>query len=350
MALKTDQVKQRQTSSATGTALLKPPPVLPIATKMTAAVITAPGELRLEERPLPEPGPGEVLVALEGCGVCASNLPLWEGRDWFEYPLPPGSPGHEGWGRVAKLGADVRGLAVGNRVAFLSNHAYASHDIADRKSLVKLPPELDDVHFPAEPLACAINIFARCQLGPGDTVAIIGIGFLGALLTRLATQAGATVIAVSRRTFALNVARTYGAAHIIPMHDHETIIRQVDALTGGKFCDCVIEATGKQWPLDLAAELTGIRKRLVVAGYHQDGPRQVNMQLWNWRGLDVINAHERDPAIYLSGMKSAVQSAVHGGLDPTPLFTHVLPLAQLADAFALMQERPDGFMKALVTP
>ena len=65
-------------------------------------------------------------------------------------------------------------------------------------------------------------------------------------------------------------------------------------LTGGRFCDVVIEAVGKQWPLDLAAELAGERGRLIIAGYHQDGLRQVNMQLWNWRGLDVINAHQRD--------------------------------------------------------
>ena len=86
-----------------------------------------------------------------------------------------------------------------------------------------------------------------------------------------------------------------GAAETIPMHDHWQIIERVRELTGGTFCDRVIEAVGKQWPLDLAAELTREGGRLVIAGYHQDGPRQVNMQLWNWRGFDVANAHERDP-------------------------------------------------------
>ena len=76
-------------------------------------------------------------------------------------------------------------------------------------------------------------------------------------------------------------------------------------LTGGSFCDRVIEAVGKQWPLDLAGEITRERGRLIIAGYHQDGPRQVNMWLWNWRGLDVINAHERDPKIYMQGRNRA---------------------------------------------
>ena len=98
----------------------------------------------------------------------------------------------------------------------------------------------------------------------------------------------------------------------------------------------------------LAAELTRIRGRLVIAGYHQDGPRQVNMQLWNWRGLDVINAHERDETVYVSGMHAAVDAVTAGHLDPGPLFTHTLPLEEIAAAFALVAERPDGFLKALI--
>jgi len=72
--------------------------------------------------------------------------------------------------------------------------------------------------------------------------------------------------------------------------------------------NCVIEAVGKQWPLVLAAELVRERGRLVIAGYHQDGPRQVKMQLWNWKGLDVINAHQRDLHQYVSGIGAAIDA------------------------------------------
>jgi len=170
-----------------------------------------------------------------------------------------------------------------------------------------------------------MNIFRRSEIRPGQTVAIIGIGFLGALLTRLASQAGARVIAISRRSFAFEVARELGAAESILLNDHWRIIEQVKAMTGGKGCERVIEAVGKQWPLDLAAELTRERGRLVIAGYHQDGPRQVNMQLWNWRGLDVINAHERDPNVYLEGMRAVVDAIGEGKLDPSALYTHLRP-------------------------
>jgi NADPH:quinone reductase len=91
-----------------------------------------------------------------------------------------------------------------------------------------------------------------------------------------------------------------------------------------------------------------VRGRLVIAGYHQDGPRQVNLQLWNWRGLDVINAHERDPQIYLQGMAKAVEAVTSGFLKPAPLYTHRFSLAHLGEALELAAQRPNGFMKALV--
>lgn len=180
-------------------------------------------------------------------------------------------------------------------------------------------------------------------------MAIVGIGFLGALLTQLASMAGARVVAISRRPFALRYARELGAAHVIQMDDHGRIVEQVRQLTGGSLCPVVIEAVGKQWPLDLAGELTSERGRLVVAGYHQDGLRQINMQLWNWRGFDVINAHERDPEVYLEGMTIAARAVESGLLNPQPLYTHRFSLEQLGDALGMASERPEGFMKGLIT-
>jgi len=315
---------------------------------MRAAVLAGPGEMRLDEVERPEPGPGQVRVRLEGCGVCASNLTPWAGPEWMSYPGEAGGLGHEGWGTVDAVGADVTSVQPGDRVAALSYHSYADYDLADEKAVVKLPPELDGQPFPGEPLGCAFNIFRRSDIRAGQNVAIVGIGFLGAVLTRLATEAGARVIAISRRPFSLEIARQFGAAEVIAMDDHQRIIDQVKELTGGKYCERVIEAVGKQWPLDLAAELTAERGKLIVAGYHQDGPRQVNMWLWNWRGIDVINAHERDPARYIEGIREAVEAVASGRLDPSPLYTHRYPLERLGDALNDTRDRPDGFLKALV--
>ena len=317
---------------------------------MRAAVIEGPGRMKVEHVPLPEPGEGQVRVKLEGCGVCASNLTPWEGPDWMKFPTEPGALGHEGWGVVDAVGEGVENLRIGDRVAALSFKSYGEYDIAEQDAVVKLPESLAGKPFPGEPLGCAMNIFRRSDIKAGQTVAIVGIGFLGAILTRLATDAGARVIAISRRPFSLDVAKRFGAAETIAMDDHWRIIEDVKRLTDGRLCDRVIEAVGKQWPLDLAAELVREGGKLIVAGYHQDGPRQVNMQMWNWKGMDVINAHERDPAVSMQGMRDAVEAVASGRLDPSSLYTHVYPLDRLDQALNDTRDRPDGFLKALVTP
>lgn len=316
---------------------------------MRAAVLAAPNKIELQEIEIPEPKSGEVRVRLEGCGVCASNLEVWAGQPWFEYPLAPGAPGHEGWGRIDAIGDGVKDFKISDRVAFLSGKAYAEYDIAEKNQIVKLPSSLDGKPFPGEPLGCAMNIFRRSEIQAGQTVAIVGIGFLGALLTQLAAKAGARVIAISRREFALKIARDFGAEETIQMGENWQVIEEVKELTNGKFCERVIEAVGKQQPLDLAAELCAERGRLMIAGYHQDGARQVNMWLWNWRGLDVINAHERDPQIYLQGIQAAVEAVTNRIIDPTPLYTHKFALDELGSALDATRDRPDGFLKALIT-
>jgi threonine dehydrogenase-like Zn-dependent dehydrogenase len=315
---------------------------------MRAASIAAPHQVNLSTIHVPDPGPGQIRIRLEGSGVCGSNLPLWEGRPWFEYPSIPGSPGHEGWGIVDAVGEGVSSFNPGDRVTALTYRAFAEYDLADATSVIPLPQSLANQPFPGEPLGCAVNVFRRADILPGQTVAIIGIGFLGAVLTRLASRAGAQVIAISRRPFALELARELGADMVIPLENQQRIVQDVSTMTGGQGVDRAIEVVGLQEPLDLAAELTRVRGRLIIAGYHQDGQRQVNMQLWNWRGLDVINAHERDPAIYVEGIRGAVDAVSSGVLDPGQLYTHSFRLDELDQALETMRTRPDGFLKALV--
>ena len=313
-----------------------------------AARFRQPGCIELETVELRAPQAHEALVRLEGCGVCGSNLPLWQGRPWFKYPLDPGTPGHEGWGVIEAVGDEIPGFAVGDRVALMSAHAYAQHDFAPAEALVKLPPQLAGKPFPAEPLACAVNIFRRSDIHAGQQVAIVGIGFLGAALTAMAVRAGARVVALSRRQFALSKAQEVGATAVLKLDDPARALREARELVSNDGYERVIECVGSQEALDVASQLAGTRARLVIAGYHQDGDRRVNLQEWNWRGLDVINAHERDPAQYRRGMEEAVDLVVRGELNPWPLFTHQFPLEDITAAFDSLDRRPDGFLKALV--
>jgi threonine dehydrogenase-like Zn-dependent dehydrogenase len=313
---------------------------------MRAAVVAGPGSAALSLLPLPAPGPGQIRIRLEGCGICGSNLPTWEGRPWFRYPLPPGAPGHEGWGTIDAVGTGVRGLAEGDRVSCLGAASFAEFEVVDAAHVVKLPRDLDGAPFPGEPLACAVNVFRRSAIERGHTVAVVGIGFLGAVVVQLAARAGARVIAIGRRRFALDVALEMGASGVVALGDPAGTRLRVASLA--REVDVAVEATGAQLPLDLAGSLVRVRGRLVIAGYHQDGRREIDMQSWNWRGLDVVNAHERDPQAYLAGMRLAVEAVAGGRLDTTPLLTHRFPLEKIADAFEAVRTRPDGFMKALV--
>jgi threonine dehydrogenase-like Zn-dependent dehydrogenase len=268
---------------------------------------------------------------------------VWRGQPGIQYPLQPGAPGHEGWGIVDDLGANVRDLCRGQRVAFLSEHGFAEYDLAKATEFV--PLSVGTEVFPGEALGCAFNIFRRVHVDSSQWIAIVGIGFIGALLIELAARAGARVIAVSRRPYSLEVARRMGAEETLALDDARGAIERVMRLTAGAGCQCVIEAAGEQATLDLASELVQVRGRLVVAGYHQ-GERRVNMQLWNWRGIDVINAHERDPAVYTRGISLAAEHIAAGGLDPSPLYTHGFPLEQINAAFETLDARPPGFVKA----
>jgi threonine dehydrogenase-like Zn-dependent dehydrogenase len=314
---------------------------------MHTATIVAPRTVEIRRNPLPEPDSGEVRVRLAGTGVCASNLPVWQGRPWFTYPLDPGAPGHEAWGTVDAVGSGVEHINVGDRVAVLSYHAYAQYDVASADGVIRLPEGDTALEFPGEPLACAYNVFERSGIRAGDSVAVVGVGFLGAIVIALARNAGAEVTAISRRPFARDVATQMGA-HRTMAFDSIADTRAALARNKTAEFDCVIEAVGSQDALNLAAELPRIRGRLVIAGYHQDGLRTVDMQSWNWRGIDVINAHERDPRRYISGMRAAIDLIEQGALDPCPLFTHRFALDELPKAFELLHDRPDGFMKALV--
>jgi threonine dehydrogenase-like Zn-dependent dehydrogenase len=316
---------------------------------MRAARFVKPRCIEVEAAPLPEPAAGEVRLRIEGCGLCGSNLAAWQGSPWLSYPLAPGEPGHECWGVVERVGRSAEGVRPGERHAFLSSRGFAEYAIADVATLVPLPPRTEV--FPGEALGCAVNILRRSKITAGQSVAVVGVGFLGALLVRMASRIpGVRVFALSRRKYSLELARGFGAHATIRVETVESAAAQVIERTRGDGCERVIEAAGTQESLDLASALVATAGRLIIAGYHQDGVRRVNMQSWNWRGLDVINAHERSPARSVAGMREAAAQIAAGDLDPAPLYTHGFSLDRSGAAFELLETRPPGFVKAWIRP
>lgn len=302
------------------------------------AVLRRPRHFDLESRDLPDPGDGELLVRMEGSGICGSDLDLWRGRPWFQYPSPPGRPGHEGWGRVEAVG-DGTDQSPGARVAVLSDRCFAEAALVPDSEIVLIPGNLDHVPVPGEALGCAFNVVRMARIDARETVAVVGAGFLGTLVAALAKANGATVAVLTRRAHSRELAATMGA--------DVTLSLQSASDCAGDF-DVVVEATGAQAGIDVSTALVAPGGRLVIAGYHQDGARQIDMQSWNWKAIDVVNAHIRDARLRLEGMREAIASLASGVFDPTPLYTHRYDLKNLDAAFATLASRPSGFTKALV--
>ncbi len=316
-------------------ALFLPPATGPLRQRrrsMAAAVMVAPGHFEARRLSLPRPGPGEVRIRVEGCGVSA--LP----------PNSSGAPGCEGWGQIEALGPAVEGWTTGERVGFLGGQAYATHTVAPAETLARLPEGCTPFASPL--LAGAVHLFRRARIAKGERVAVVGCGFLGLLLIQLATLAQARVIAFSRRPYALELARKAGAEAAYPLCPPEAAIPTAHAWGGGHLCHLAIEATGHEAPLSLAARLLQPGGRLLIGGLHEDGARSIDLRLWRERGLHLTPTHPGGPTQQRDCLREAA-AAVRAGLI-TPLYTHRFPLDRLDEAHALAEQRPEGFLKAWI--
>jgi threonine dehydrogenase-like Zn-dependent dehydrogenase len=308
-----------------------------------AAQLVAAREPRVVDVAPPTPGPGQVLVKVLACGVCGSDLNAWRGVEGIHFPLAPGLPGHEVWGEVADAGPGVEGLAPGQPVTGMMQAGYAQYALAAAEDVVALPSALAAAPVLGEPLACAANVVRRVAWRPGDEVAVVGFGYIAALIVQqLFAGQSARWIAVSRRLESRALAERLGAAAAYPF----------EAVPDDQWdrYPIVIEATGVQQALDYATWLTAYGGRLVIAGYHADGPRTVNMQSWNWKGIDVVNAHERKPELYARGLREAMNRILEHRLDPSALVSHRWPLGELGTALATAESRPPDYLKGLVLP
>ena len=319
---------------------------LPVAFRgMRAAQLLGPGEISIVDLATPTPGPGQALVRVLACGICGSDMNAWKGVPGVEFPLPPGAPGHEVWGEVAAVGADVAnpGLADGARVTGLMQNGYAEYAVAAADELIVVPPDLAQAPLLGEPLACAANVVRRAAVPAGAPVAFVGFGYLAALVAQLlSADGGHRWVAISRRPESLGLAKALGAE---AAHPYDAVPPDLwDSFP------VVIEAAGVQQSLDYATWLTAYGGRLVIAGYHADGPRTVNMQTWNWKGIDVINAHERQSSAYLAGLRAGLETVQKHRLDLGRLISHRWPLARLADAMSTAEARPADYVKGIVEP
>jgi threonine dehydrogenase-like Zn-dependent dehydrogenase len=314
---------------------------------MKAALLTRPLQMDVVERALPPLGSTEVRLRVQQCGVCASELPVWNG----EVPVDlPAALGHEVAGTVEETGGRVDTVAVGDRVAaWLEGGGFAEAAVVDARYCVPADTKLA---FPAvaEPLACVVNAVELAAPVLGDDVVIVGAGFMANLVQLVTALKGPRSITVADiRPDALDRAEALGATCVVNPTT-ASLVDVVHEVTDGRGADLSYEVTGAADGLTLAADATRMSGKLCIVGYHQKGPRSIPLGRWNYQALQLINAHFRDREVIMHGMRAGMRLVNAGVLDVTPLRGDTYPLDSIADAFQAAAAKPHGFVKAVVTP
>ena len=311
---------------------------------MKVALVTGPGRWDIADEPVPQPGPNEVVVEVHACGVCTYDLHVLRSSDAHPLRL-----GHEPSGIVAQVGSQVTGVAAGDRVTGRLHPSFAEYVLARPEDLVILP---DSVPFHAglgEPLAVLVEAERRSKVALGAQVAVVGLGFMGLAFTGLLRLRGASlIVGIDPRADAQRAAVASGADEVFTpdsLPDQYRLTRFEDWQTQRGF-DLVVEASGSETGLTLAGELVRAHGTLSILGAHES--RVVQVGMWNWKAIDVVNAHVRDHARLMSSMQVGVDLLATRRLSLQPLITHRYPLEKIAAAFSNLAEKPPGFIKAVI--
>lgn len=243
---------------------------------MKAVAIHAPGDIRIDEIPTPEPGPGEVLVKVRACGICGSDLPRAFGTGAHFYPV---ILGHEAAGEVVAVGSDVDDYEVGDRVAitplvpcmqcdsclqgnyslcksysFIGSRqqgCMAEYVAVPSRCLLKLPAKLSyERAAMVEPATVPLHGLFRCRTVAGLRVVVLGTGTIGLLAVQWAKFLGASqVIAVDVNEYKLEKARQLGAdltinPNNLKAYGAETLQDAIESVTAGHKADIVVETAG----------------------------------------------------------------------------------------------------------
>lgn len=312
---------------------------------MKIAVLRGSRQFELLDEPVPVPAPDELLVRVAACGVCTSELDMWEGKAGDIYPR---ALGHEVSGIVEQAGEKVDGFRPGDRVAlWVTERGYAEY------VTVKVPYCFPAGDVPldqalAEPLACSVNTVELANISLSDDVVIIGAGFMGNLVQKLVQLQGPRhVIVADTRPDALRRARSLGATHTVDV-TRQSLPELVKELTGGQGADVSFEATGAQKPLQMLGDVTRMSGKVVVVGYHQGGMREIPLAYWNWMAFIILNAHFRDVNTILRGMRIGMRLLASGRLSLEGLVSHRFSLPEINRAFQTACEKPEGFVKSTI--
>lgn len=345
---------------------------------MRAAVIRGARNIVIEERPVPQPREGQVLLRIRAAGICGSDI-----KGFSEENSKARQPGliigHEAAGEVEAVGPGVSALKIGDRVAidpqvvcgtcpqcahgwtsvcdnkkvigsslrgFLDG-AMAEYAALDERMLYPLPDGLGfEEGATVEPVSNALHAVGRAGISGGETVVVVGLGTLGLCIIQAARLAGAERVVAfgANSVFRMEKARSLGADLVLRSGDPdaERIVRET---TGGRGADAVIDAAGNSRALALAVSLARKRGRIVAFGNAEAAVELnllgvVNKEL-EMRGSSGAGAEEARRAIDLLGSRR---------LRVDSIITHRFPLADTQRAFELLLAPGNEAVKIIIVP
>lgn len=358
----------------------------PLPRTMKAVVCHGVRDYRLEEVPAPRPGPGELVVRVSDCGICASDIKCYTGAPLFwgdahraPYVQAPVIPGHEFVGEVVALGegaGEKHRAALGDRVVaeqivpcgacryclrglyWLCTEAcifgFKQAAPGGMAEYMKFPANALVYRVPAglsarqaaliEPLACAIHAVERGEIRLGDVVVQMGCGTLGLCMVAAARLKNpGLLIALDLFDARLDLAKQFGADAVFNPAK-EDVIARVHELTGGYGCDVLIEATGNHEAITPALHM--IRKAGTFVEFSV--MRELSTTDWTIIGdgkeLNIHGAHLGPYAF-----PTAIDYLDRGLIRIEPIVTHRLPLDKFQDGLEAV-ERPQDSIKVLVSP
>lgn len=350
--------------------------------KMKAVVAYAPGDYRLEEVDTPKAGPGEIVIKVEACGICAGDLKAYDGAPSFwgdetqpAYIKAPVIPGHEFVGHVVQTGEGVEDFSFGDRVIseqivpcwkcrFCQRGQYwmcEKHDLygfqynvnGGMAEYMKFTKEAINYRVPdhltleqavlIEPYACSLHAIQRAQIQLGDFVVLSGAGTLGLGMVGAARRSGpGKLVVLDLIDERLELAQKFGA-DIVMNPLKVDVVSEIKNMTDGYGCDIYIEATGH--PKSVEQGLSMIRKlgRFVEFSVFKD-PVTVDWSIISDRKeLDLLGSH-LGPYCY-----PIVIDGIERGYLPTEgVVTHKLPLDQFERGFELVKSGKHSIKVVLI--
>jgi len=347
---------------------------------MLAAVYHGPEDLRLEEVPVPEIGADEVLIKVAGAGICGTDLSILHGK---HRDCPPGTvriPGHEMEGIIDRIGSQVEGYSVGQRVFVAPNvgcgqclqcisgssnlcldydgigvtidGAFARYMRVPAAAIEQgnILPVADRVEPGTaaliEPLACVLRGQNAVNVGVGDTVVVIGFGPIGVLHTMLARLSGAALVVVSEvMPERLALAERFGADRGVDPGS-EDLASVVDRMTRGRGADVVIIAAPSHQAQEMSLQIAGIGGRINFFGAlpKNDQMITIDSNLVHYKKL-IVTANS---ACSTGDCWQAADIVNSGRLDLSPLVSARFPLEKAADAFAAAENKK--YLKIILEP